>query len=79
MPKEGRWSHLQANAKQPSIGKTVDDAMVAIERDSPRLKGACGSPGGTDVQSLAAAGLFDCVLRATVFDQGEGPCGYTLS
>jgi hypothetical protein len=39
VPKEGRWSHLQANAKQPSIGKVVDDAMVAIERDNPRLKG----------------------------------------
>jgi len=33
------WSHLQASAKQPTIGKTVDDAMVAIERDNPRLKG----------------------------------------
>ena len=39
VPKESRWSHLQANAKQPSIGKFVDDAMVAIERDNPRLKG----------------------------------------
>lgn len=39
VPKEARWSHLQANAKQPTIGKTVDDAMVAIERDNPRLKG----------------------------------------
>jgi type I restriction enzyme M protein len=39
VPKEGRWSHLQANAKQPSIGKVVDDAMVAIERDNLRLKG----------------------------------------
>ena len=33
VPKEGRWSHLQANAKQPIIGKVVDDAMVAIRRD----------------------------------------------
>jgi type I restriction enzyme M protein len=39
VPKEGRWSHLQASAKQPTIGKVVDDAMVAIERDNPRLKG----------------------------------------
>jgi len=39
VPKEARWSHLQANAKQPAIGKTVDDAMVAIERDNSRLKG----------------------------------------
>ena len=36
---EARWSYLQASAKQPSIGKIVDDAMVAIERDNPRLKG----------------------------------------
>ncbi|MGE0114489.1 MAG: type I restriction-modification system subunit M [Steroidobacteraceae bacterium] len=39
VPKEARWAHLQANAKQTSIGKLVDDAMVAIERDNPRLKG----------------------------------------
>jgi type I restriction enzyme M protein len=39
VPKEARWSHLQASAKQPAIGKIVDDAMVAIERDNPRLKG----------------------------------------
>jgi len=39
VPAEARWSQLQANAKQPTIGKLVDDAMVAIERDNPRLKG----------------------------------------
>ena len=31
VPKEARWSHLQANAKQPTIGKLIDDAMLAIE------------------------------------------------
>jgi type I restriction enzyme M protein len=39
VPKEARWSTLQANAKQPTIGKLIDDAMVAIERDNPSLKG----------------------------------------
>jgi type I restriction enzyme M protein len=39
VPKEARWSHLQAQAKQPSIGKTIDEAMIAIERDNPSLKG----------------------------------------
>ena len=39
VPKEARWSHLQANAKQPTIGKLIDDAMVAIEKDNPGLKG----------------------------------------
>ena len=39
VPKEARWSYLQSNAKQPTIGKIVDDAMVAIERDNNSLKG----------------------------------------
>jgi len=39
VPREARWSHLKANAKQPSIGRIVDDAMLAIERDNPSLKG----------------------------------------
>ena len=39
VPKEARWSNLKANAKQPTIGKIVDDAMLAIERDNPTLKG----------------------------------------
>jgi type I restriction enzyme M protein len=37
--KEARWSHLQANAKQPSIGKLIDEAMAAIEVATPGLKG----------------------------------------
>jgi len=39
VPKEARWNYLQKNAKQPDVGKIVDDAMVAIERDNPSLKG----------------------------------------
>ena len=40
VPKEARWSHLQANAKQPTVGKVVDDAMVALERDNPSEGGS---------------------------------------
>src|SRR5512134_3559765 len=39
VPKEARWQHLKANAPQPTIGALVDDAMTAIERDNPSLKG----------------------------------------
>jgi len=39
VPTEARWSYLQGRAKQPTIGKDIDDAMVAIERDNPSLKG----------------------------------------
>jgi type I restriction enzyme M protein len=39
VPKEARWSHLQASAKQPTIGKLIDEAMGAIEAHNPGLKG----------------------------------------
>lgn len=39
VPPEARWPHLKNQAKQPTIGQTVDEAMSAIERDNPALKG----------------------------------------
>ena len=39
VPREARWLQLQASAHQPGIGKLLDDAMLAIERDNTRLKG----------------------------------------
>ncbi len=39
VPKEARWSYLQANAKQSTIGKLLDEAMDAIEKENPSLKG----------------------------------------
>jgi type I restriction enzyme M protein len=39
VPKSARWAQLQARAKQPDIGKIVDNAMEAIEKDNPTLKG----------------------------------------
>ncbi len=39
VPKKARWPFLQANAKQPTIGKLIDDAMVTIEKDNLFLKG----------------------------------------
>ncbi len=38
-PQEARWQHLKASAPQPTLGTLVDDAMTAIERDNPSLKG----------------------------------------
>ena len=64
VPKEARWTILQDNAKQPTIGNLIDDAMVAIERDNPIAQrcaagqlrarhagqAAPGRPGGPDQQ-----------------------------
>lgn len=39
VPKEARWSYLQDNARQPTIGKLIDEAMAEIEKANPGLKG----------------------------------------
>ena len=39
VPKAARWSHLQARAKQTTVGKDIDDAMLAIEANNASLKG----------------------------------------
>ncbi|TRB06348.1 SAM-dependent DNA methyltransferase [Agrobacterium tumefaciens] len=39
VPQEARWAEIQAKGKTPNIGKLIDDAMYAIEKDNPKLKG----------------------------------------
>ena len=39
VPADAHWVYFQASAKRPTIGKIVDETMVAIERDKPCLKG----------------------------------------
>jgi type I restriction enzyme M protein len=39
VPKDARWVQLQANARLPTIGTLIDDAMRAIEKDNESLKG----------------------------------------
>ncbi len=73
VPKEARWSYLQANAKQPTIGKIVDDAMVALERDNPRLKGVLPKEyarPGLDKHRLGE--LIDLIGTITLIATSEG-------
>lgn len=39
VPADARWSQIAAKAKSPQIGEIVDNAMIAIEHDNPRLQG----------------------------------------
>ena len=38
VPSNARWSHLHDNAKLPSIGEIIDEAMEAIEKENKELK-----------------------------------------
>ena len=69
VPEISRWSHLQARARQPDIGKDVDDAMDAIEKENPLLKGVLPkvyARGNLDPTSLG--GLIDLVGNIALGD-----------
>lgn len=69
VPPQARWSHLKAQAKQPTIGQFVDDAMAEIERDNPSLKGVLPKDyarPGLDKQRLGQ--LIDLISNIKVGD-----------
>ena len=69
VPKSARWSYLQANAKQPTIGKLIDDAMVAIERDNTRLKGSLNKNyGRADLDKNRLGELIDLIGSIQLVD-----------
>ncbi len=39
LPPEARWQNLQNQATRPDIATLIDDAILAVERDNPNLKG----------------------------------------
>ena len=72
IPKDARWPQLQARAKQPSIGKDVDDAMDALERDNPRLKGALNKNyGRADLDKHRLGELIDLVGSIQLVDEAS--------
>ena len=48
VPPEARWQYLKSQARQPIIGRLVDDAMIAVERDNPALKDVLPKEYGKD-------------------------------
>ena len=69
VPQSARWSYLQKMAKQPEIGKYVDDAMVEIEKENPTLKGVLPkvyARPNLDKQSLGS--LIDLIGTVVIGD-----------
>ncbi len=69
VPEKARWSHIQSMAKNPGIGKLIDDAMDLIEADNATLKGILPKVFGRqnlDAQTLG--GLIDTIGTITLGD-----------
>jgi type I restriction enzyme M protein len=69
VPEIARWPFLQARAKQATIGKHIDAAMDAIEKDNPSLKDVLPKAfarGNLDPANLG--GLIDLVGNIALGD-----------
>lgn len=72
VPKEARWSHLQANAKLPTIGTLIDDAMRAIEKDNESLKGVLPKDYARPALNKVMLGeLIDLISGITLNEEGH--------
>ena len=72
VPPSARWSYLMKRAKLPEIGKDIDAAMDAIERDNTSLKDVLPkvyARGNLDPTSLG--GLIDLISNVSM-NQGNG-------
>ena len=72
VPPSARWEYLQSRAKTPEIGKDVDAAMDAIERDNPSLRGVLPkvyARGNLDPTNLG--GLIDLISNIAMDDAQE--------
>lgn len=72
VPPTARWSHLQANAKQPSIGKMIDEAMIAIEKDNENLKGVLPKDYARPALSAVMLGELIDLISGIALGQEKG-------
>lgn len=72
VPKEARWSHLQANAKLATIGSLIDDAMRVIEKDNESLKGVLPKDYARPALNKVMLGeLIDLISGIALNEEGE--------
>lgn len=71
VPKNARWEHIQSQAKQPNIGKTIDEAMEAIEKENPSLKGVLPKVFAKDNLDKASLGELVDLFSTAVLGSTE--------
>jgi len=67
VPATARWNYIQGRATQPTIGKDIDDAMDAIEKDNPSLRGVLPKVFAQEkLDKASLGGLVNLVGSATL-------------
>ncbi len=71
VPKEARWSHLRANARQSTIGTLIDEAMREIEKVNESLKGVLAKDYARPALNKVMLGeLIDLISKIALNEDG---------
>ncbi|WP_226704740.1 type I restriction-modification system subunit M [Microbulbifer elongatus] len=71
VPAEARWGSIQAKAREADIGRTIDNAMAAIEKENPRLKGILNREYGRERMKQVRLGELIDLIATIGFNDTE--------
>ena len=72
VPKESRWDFIKNNAKDPKIGQYIDEAMIAIEKENPSLKGVLDKRyARPELDKRRLGELIDLISTIKLHNNGE--------
>lgn len=77
VPEEARWGYIRDRAKQPNLGRVIDDALLAIENENAPLKGVLNKVYSTTVTDalgsivdlISELGFTDADAERDIFGQ----------
>jgi type I restriction enzyme M protein len=72
VPETARWSYLHARAKQPTIGKDIDEAMEALEKENEALKNILPKVyARPNLDKVTLGGLVDLITNLNLQVEAE--------
>ena len=78
VPVEARWDKIQANSKQPKIAEMIDEALLVIERENPKLEGILERKYSDAKLTPAELGAVVDLIGTMSFGKGRAQASDTL-
>ena len=78
VPQEARWEKIQASSKQPKIAEMIDEALLVIERENPKLEGILERKYSDAKLSPAELGAVVDLIGTMSFGKGRAQASDTL-
>jgi type I restriction enzyme M protein len=78
VPQEARWDKIQASSKQPKIAEMIDEALLVIERENPKLEGILERKYSDAKLTPAELGAVVDLIGTMSFGKGRAQASDTL-